>query len=122
MLDSNAMPGRAMQLADDHALRAVDHERALRRHERDFAHVNFLFLGPLLLAELESDVQRRAVSLAFALRLERAQLRLADLVMAEIERRLFVVALDRENFLENGLQAGHFPLGKRGTSFWRKST
>ena len=59
--------GRAMQLADDHALGAIDDERALRRHERDFAHVNFLFLGPLLFLELEGDVERRAVGLAFAL-------------------------------------------------------
>ena len=102
-----------MQLADDDALRAVDHERALRRHERDFAHVNFFFLRPLFLAELESDVERRAVGLAFALRLERRQFRLADFVMAEIERRLFVVALDRKHFLENGLEPGHFPLRKR---------
>ncbi len=106
-------PRRTMQLADDDALRAVDHERPLRRHERDFAHVNFLFLGPLFLAELESDVERRAVGLAFPLRLERGQFRLADLVMAEIERRLFIVALDRKHFLENGLQPRHFPLRER---------
>ena len=99
-----------MQLRNNHALGAVDHERALRRHERDFAHVNFLFFRPLLFAELESHVERRAESLAFALRFERAQFRLADFVMAKIERRFFVVALDRENFFEDGLQAGHFPL------------
>ena len=29
--------------------------------------------------------------------------------MAEIERRFLIVALDRENFLENGLQAGVLP-------------
>ena len=102
-----------MQLRNDHALGAVDDERALRRHERDFAHVNLLFLRPLFFLELESDVERRAKGLAFALRLERAQLRLADFVMAEIERRLFVVALDRENFLEDRLQAGVFPLARR---------
>ena len=78
----------AMQLRNDDALGAVDDERALRRHERDFAHVNFLFLRPLLFPELESDVERRAESLAFALRFEGAQFRLADFVMAEIESRL----------------------------------
>ena len=31
-----------MQLADDHPLGAVDHERAVDRHERDFAEINFL--------------------------------------------------------------------------------
>src|SRR5437764_5275385 len=74
---------RTMQLADHDAFRAVDHESPLRRHERDLAHVNFFFLRPLLLAELKRDVERRAESLALALRFERRQLRLADLVMAE---------------------------------------
>jgi hypothetical protein len=58
-------------------------------------------------------VERRAECLAFALRFEGAQLRLADLVMAEIEGRFLVVALDWENFLKDGLQAGVFPLGWR---------
>src|SRR5207253_8958949 len=87
--------------------------RALRSHERDFAHVNLLLLRPLLLAELESDVERRAESLTFALSFERAQFRFADIVMAEIENRFFVVALDRENFFEYGLEAGDFALGGR---------
>ena len=89
MHDSNAMPGERWSWRDDDALGAVDDERALRRHERDLAHVNFLFLRPLLFLELEGDVERRAEGLAFALRLERAQLRLADFVVAEIERRPF---------------------------------
>ena len=102
-----------MQLADDDALGAIDDERALRGHERDFAHVNFFFLGALLLLELEGHIERRAEGLAFALRFERGQLRLADFVMAEIEGRLLVVALDREDFLEHGLEAGVLPL-RRG--------
>ena len=89
MLDSKAMPGRTMELGNDDALGAVDHKRALRRHERNFAHVNFLFLRALFFLELEGDVERRAEGLAFALRLERAQFRLADFVLAEIERRPF---------------------------------
>src|SRR5262245_27889674 len=40
-------PWRAMQLADNHALGAVDHERAIGRHERDFAEVDFLLLDIL---------------------------------------------------------------------------
>ena len=58
-------------------------------------------------------MERRAESLAFALRFQRAQFRLADFVMAEIEGRFLVVALDRENFLEDSLQAGVFPLARR---------
>src|SRR5687767_13584324 len=102
-----------MELADDDAFRAIDDERPLGRHERDFAHVNLLFLGPFLLAELEGDVERRAVRLAFPLGFERRQLRFADLVMAEIERGFFIVALDRKHFLEHRLEAGILSLGKR---------
>src|SRR5205085_6489970 len=58
--------GRTMQLADDDAFGAVDDERALRRHERKFAHEHFFFLGPLLFLEEESDVERGAVGDAFA--------------------------------------------------------
>ena len=102
-----------MQLAHHHALGAVDDEGALRCHERDFAHVNFLFLGSLFLAQLKGDVQRRAISLAFSLRFQRAQLRLANVIMAEIEDRFFVVALNRENLPENRLQAIVPPFGER---------
>ena len=45
-----------MQLADHHTLGAIDHESALRRHKRDFAHVDFFFLGAFFLSQLESDV------------------------------------------------------------------
>jgi hypothetical protein len=38
-----------MQLANHHALSTVDDEGALWRHERDFAHVHFLFLRAFLL-------------------------------------------------------------------------
>ena len=111
-LESDAR--RAVQLADDDALGAVDDEGALRRHERHFAHVNLLFLGPLLFLELEGDVERRAEGLAFALRLEGAQFRLANFVAGEIERRLFVVAFDRKDLLEDGLQAGVLALARAG--------
>src|SRR5204863_976457 len=96
-----------------HAFGTIDDERSLRRHERDFAHVNFLFLGPLFFAELEGNVERCAVGLALALGLERGQLWFADFVMAEIENGFFVVALDRKYFFENGLKTGSFALGKR---------
>ena len=64
-------PGRTMQLTDHNTLRSVNDKRSLRGHERNFAHVNFLFLRPLFLAELESDMERGAVGLTFSLRLER---------------------------------------------------
>jgi len=45
--------------------------------------------------------------------------RFADLVMRKIEGRLFIVALDREHFLEHRLASGNFPLRER-TSFLEK--
>jgi len=57
-------------------------------------------------------VERRAVSLTFALGFERAQLGLADLVVAKIENGLFIVALDRKNFFEHGLKPVVLALGK----------
>src|SRR5438874_4894250 len=102
-----------MQLGNNHPLRPVDHERSLRRHERDLAHVDLLFLRPLFLLELESDVERRTESLPFALRFQGAQFWLADLVMTEIQGGLFVIALDRENLLEDSLQAIILAFGQR---------
>ena len=102
-----------MELRNDHALGAVDHKCARRRHERNFSHVNLLFLRPLFFLELKGDVERRTKCLAFTLRLEGAQFRLANFILAEIKRRLFVVAFDRKNLLENGLQTGVFPLVRR---------
>ena len=102
-----------MQLADNHALRAVDDKSSLRRHERDFAHVNFFFFDALFFAQLKSHVERRAIGLPFALRFKRSQFWLADFVMTKIKNRLFVVAFDREDFLENGLQPGVFPFCER---------
>src|SRR5437773_8215414 len=95
-----------MQLRNYHPFRPIDHKRSLRRHERDLAHVDFLFLRPLFFLELESDVERRAESLPFPLCLQRRQFWLADLVMTEIERGFLIIALDGENLLEHSLQAG----------------
>ncbi len=40
MLEEHAW--RTMQLRYDNPLRTIDHERSVGRHERNFAHVNFL--------------------------------------------------------------------------------
>ena len=99
-----------MQLAHDHALRAINDESALRRHERDFAHVHLLFLRAFFFSQLESDVQRRAVGLPFALCFQRGQFRLANVIVTKIEHRFLVVAFDWEDLLENCLEALIFPL------------
>src|SRR6266567_6501446 len=94
-----------MQLAYHHALRAINDEGTLRRHQRDFAHVNLLLLGALLLSQLECDVQRRTVGLSLSLRFQSRQFGLADVIMTEIEHRFLVVAFDWENLLENSLES-----------------
>ena len=55
-------------------------------------------------------MQGGAESLTLALGVERAELRLADLVVGKIERGLVVVALDGEDLFENRLEAAHFTL------------
>ena len=94
-----------MQLAYDHPLCAINDESALRCHQRDFAHVNLLFLGAFFLSQLEGDMQRRAVGLAFPLRFQSGQLRLTDVIVTEIEDGFLVVAFDRENLFENSLES-----------------
>ncbi len=93
-----------MQLAHHHTLGAVDHECALRRHQRDFAHVNLFFLRSLLFAQLKGDVQWGAVRLPFTLRFEGRQFWLADIIVTEIENCFFIVAFDGKNFFENSLE------------------
>ena len=100
---------RAVQLAHDHALSAVDHETALRGDERDFPHENTLLLGPFFVLETKDHVQRRAVGLPLVDALQPVHLGRADHVVVIIENHLFVVTLDRENFIEHGLQADVLP-------------
>src|SRR5882762_9450577 len=103
-----------MQLAYHHALRTINDEGTLRRHQGDFAHVHLLFLSAFLFSQLECDVQRRAVRLSLTLGFESRQFRLANVIMAEIEHRFLVVAFDRENLLKNSLESLIFSLGIRG--------
>src|SRR5262249_48025975 len=101
-LERNA--GRTMQLAHHHAFRTIDDEGTLRCHERDLTHVDFFFLRAFLLSQLECHVQRRTVGLPFALRFKWRQFWFTDIVVAKIKNGFFIVAFDRENFLENSLK------------------
>ncbi len=47
---------RTMQLAHYHSLGSVDYEGALRSHERDLAHIDFLLFRALFIAQLKGDV------------------------------------------------------------------
>ena len=91
--------GRTMQLADDDALGAVDDERAVVRHQRDFAEEDFLLfdVADAFLAgfgvfgvnrEPDGDLERRGISHAplFALGLIVFQLQ-ADRIAALVAER-----------------------------------
>ncbi len=87
--------GRTHDLRNDDALRAVDDERAARRHEREVAHEDLLFLDllGLLVAQTNADLQRSGIRgvarLALLLRvlrllvhgiIHKAQLQIAGIV------------------------------------------
>ena len=96
---------RTDELAHDHALRAVDHERALVGHEREIAHEDLLVGDTLDFARLGRDktdahAQRRAVGhVALAALLDRI-LRLAEAVLAELEDEVAGEVLDRRDRIE----------------------
>src|ERR1017187_6342420 len=102
-----------VQLADDDALRSVNHKTARGRHERNFAHVDLLFLRAVGVFETEGNVQRAAVADAFAQAIQPVGLGFADGVLDEIKRGLVVVTFNREYFLENGLKTDVLATGCR---------
>ena len=96
---------RAVQLRHDHALRAVDHERAVLRHRRNLAEEHVLRLRDLAVLEDERRLQRLRVGLGLVERLLVGELRLAELVLDEVQHVAPVIARDREDLVENRLQA-----------------
>ena len=106
---------RAMELRNDNALRAIDHKRAGRRHQRDFAHIHLLLLRALLFLELEGHVKRRGIRQTVAHALTQRLLGLGDFVAVEIQRYLFIVAGDRENLAEHRLKTRDLALADRHT-------
>ena len=85
---------RAVELADDDTLRAVDDEGPVLGHERNFAHVDvfgLLYRALLTLAvalghaEAECHAQRSGMRPAFAQRLEGLELGLVELVLDEFQ-------------------------------------
>jgi hypothetical protein len=63
-LDDEVDAGRAVELADDDALGAVDDELAAADHDRHVAQVDRLLDGRLALVQAEPDVQGAAVGQA----------------------------------------------------------
>ena len=106
---------RAVHLADDHALGAVDDEGAVHRHERHVAHVDVLLLdidhrlGLGLGVDLEGgqaqrDAHRRGIGEAALAALVGVVLGMLELVMIEIEVRRAGEVDDREDRPERLLE------------------
>ena len=105
---------RAVELADDDALGAVDDERAERREQRQLTEIDLLLddvARPLLLVdvlvddELQRRLERRRVGHVALDALLDGVLRLAEGVANELEREVLVDVGDREQVLEDPLEA-----------------
>ncbi len=92
----------ADELGDDDALRAVDDERAARGHEREIAHEHVLFLdlAGFPVDETDLDEERRLVADVLFLALVNRVLRLAELVLAELDAHILRAVLDRADIAE----------------------
>ena len=105
---------RAVQLAHDHALGAVDDEGSERREERKLTEIDFLLddvlrplacFGRLEDDELERGLERRGVRHVALDALGDGVLRLAKSVALELEREVLVDVRDREQVLEDALES-----------------
>jgi hypothetical protein len=116
--------GASMELRDDHALRAVDDERAVIGHQRHFAEIDLLLadvLDLLLRArrflvvnhEPHEHAQWRRVREAAELALLDVENRIAETVADVLERRVARIANDREHALERRVQTHVGALGTR---------
>ena len=112
-VDDEIDAGRAVQLADDDALGAVDDELAAADHDRHVAEVDF-FIDGLVLDEAQPDAEGPAVGEAELAALVGAVARLAQLVAHVLQRERLVVALDGEDLAQDAFQAGRRALfGRR---------
>ncbi|CAM5196674.1 hypothetical protein CDEN61S_01685 [Castellaniella denitrificans] len=112
---------RAVQLGHDDPLGAVDDEGAGVRHERNFAHVDFLFLDFLDggLADLavhqhqaHLGAQRRRVGQAALLAFLDVEHGGAQHVADEFQPRHLIMADDRKYRIEGRLQSFFLPFGR----------
>jgi len=111
MLEEHAR--RAVQLGNDNAFGTVDNERTIGGHERNFAHVNFILahffyhrLGRLFVQDGQTDTgaQRSSIGNATQLTFLHVKRRLTKNVVSKIKAGIAIVAMDREDRLERGLQ------------------
>ncbi len=100
--------GRADELADHHALGAVDDERALAGHEREVAHEDRLALDLArgVIDELRRHEHRRGVRHVLVLALLIGVLWRLEAVVTERQGHRAGEVLDRADLLEDLLEAG----------------
>src|SRR5205823_5469162 len=108
-LDHEINAGRAMQLADDDALGAVDDELAAADHDGHIAEVDFL-LDRLFLDEPEPDAERPAIGQAQLPALVGVIARLVELVLDVLQAQSLVVTFDGEDFAQDAFQPGELAL------------
>ena len=117
-------PRRAMHLRDDNPFRAIDHEGAVLGHERQFAHVHFLFLDLLgepvgsgaVLVEQDQphlDPQRRRIGDAALLTLLDVEGRLAEAVVDILQTRVAGITLDRKDGIQRRMNPPILAPGRR---------
>ena len=104
---------RAVELVHDDALGAVDDELAAADHDRDLAEVDGVFhhLVLVLADEADLDAERHAVGQAQGAALVGGVAGLGEVVADVLEAEVPVVALDREDLAEQGLEALVLALG-----------
>jgi hypothetical protein len=118
---------RAVHLRDDDALGAVHDEGAVVRHERHVAHVDVLLLDVLdgaglgVRVDIEHDeaqrhLERRGEGHAPLAALVHVVLRRLERVLHELEERRVREVGNRENGLEDGLQALVRPAALRSST------
>ena len=102
-LDAVVGAGRANELADDDALRAVDDECARIRHEREIAHEHFLFLDLARLAVHEAHIhaQWRGIGHIALLALVEIILRFAERKGLKGKDEISREILNRRDIAEN---------------------
>ena len=103
---TKSTPGRAVELADDHALGTVDDELAAADHDGHVTQVDRFFEGGLALIEPEPDVKRPAVGQAELTAFVGVVTRLAQIVVEILELERLVVTFDREDLAKDPFEPG----------------
>ena len=116
--------GRAVQLRDDHPFGAIDDEGAVIGHQRQFAHVDFVFLDVLDLMgtglgvlvhqhQPQPHSQRRGVSQSAQLAFADVEHRFAQPIADILQPRVARIADDGEYRAKSGVQSRHLAFSWR---------